>query len=106
MNPAALRLCGVDEVAENAMRRAEIEGHAPFAVYNVAGTFYVTQDMCTHGAASLSEEGELEDHFVVCSWHGGMFDLRTGAACAMPCTIPLRTYAVSVRDGGIWIDPA
>jgi nitrite reductase/ring-hydroxylating ferredoxin subunit len=73
-------------------------------VYNVKGTYYVTEDTCTHGKASLADEGELDEYFVTCTWHDGKFDIRTGAACAMPCTHPIRTFPVTIKDDGVWIE--
>jgi nitrite reductase/ring-hydroxylating ferredoxin subunit len=73
------------------------------AVYHVAGQFYVTADACTHLQGSLGEEGSLDGHVVECSWHNGRFDIRTGQVLAPPCTAPLKTYPVSVREGAVYI---
>ena len=99
-----IRLCAIDEVDPDAMLQVRAEGHAPFAVYNVDGTFYVTEDTCTHGKASLADEGELEGHLITCTWHDGKFDIRTGEACAMPCTQPIRTFPVSIVEDEVWIE--
>lgn len=99
-----LRLCGADEVAEGGMRQVTVPGYAPFAVYRVAGDFFVTEDTCTHGKASLADEGELEGHVVTCTWHDGRFDIRTGAALAAPCTQPIRSFRSRIEDAGIWVD--
>jgi len=79
-------------------------GHAPFAVYHVKDDFYVTEDTCTHGKASLADEGELEGYVVTCTWHDGRFDIRTGAVLAAPCTHPIRSFAVTVADEAVWVD--
>lgn len=99
-----IRLCGTHEVDENAMLQAKADGRPPFAVYNVNGAFYVTEDTCTHGKASLADEGELEGHIVTCTWHDGRFDIRSGEPCAMPCTKAIRTFAVTIKDEGVWIE--
>lgn len=99
-----VRLCACEEVDDGGMLQARIEGQAPFAVYKVNGNFYVTEDTCTHGKASLADEGELEEFVITCTWHDGKFDIRTGEACAMPCTKAIKTYAVSIDDGAVWVD--
>jgi nitrite reductase/ring-hydroxylating ferredoxin subunit len=100
---AELKLCSVDDVDEDEPLQVIVEGHEPFAVYNVEGGIYVTDDYCTHGKASLSDEGDLEGFTILCGWHDGSFDIRTGEVLERPCTEPLRTYEVSVRDGEVFI---
>lgn len=99
-----VRLCGCDELDEGAMLQARVEGQQPFAVYKVNGSFYVTEDTCSHGKASLADEGELEEFTVTCTWHDGKFDIRSGEPCAMPCTKAIKIYPVTVDDGAVWIE--
>jgi nitrite reductase/ring-hydroxylating ferredoxin subunit len=44
-----------------------------------------------------------EECSVVCPWHYGKFDLRTGAALDGLVRKPVETYAVEVRDGMICV---
>lgn len=83
---------------------AKLADGTTIAVYNVDGTLYATADLCTHGEASLSEEGTLSGRTVECLWHGGTFDVCTGKATGMPCTVALRTYRVSLIDGGVYVE--
>jgi nitrite reductase/ring-hydroxylating ferredoxin subunit len=99
-----LKLCDVSDVKPGEPLQVEVDGHEPFAVYAIDDGYYVTDDFCTHGKASLSDEGELDGFTITCTWHDGAFDVRTGEIVARPCTVPLKTYAVEVRDGGIFID--
>lgn len=99
-----IRLCATDAVDPDAMLQVRAEGHPPFAVYNVNGTYYVTEDTCTHGKASLADEGELNGHIVTCTWHDGQFDVRTGEPCAMPCTKAIQTWPVAIEDDAVWIE--
>ncbi|MCL6692342.1 non-heme iron oxygenase ferredoxin subunit [Pseudomonas sp. R3.Fl] len=97
-------LCAADEVAEGEIFRAKLpSGHA-VAIYCVNGEFFATDDICSHGEASLSEDGSLDGYEVECSWHFGRFDIRTGNACAMPCEHPLRSWPVKVDGGRIFVD--
>lgn len=97
-------LCAAGEVDEGQIRRGELpNGHA-VAIYNVEGEFYVTDDICSHGEASLSEDGMLEGHQVECTWHFGRFDVRSGEPCAMPCEKAIRTWPVKIENGRVWVD--
>ncbi len=68
------------------------------AVYNVSGTFYATDDVCTHAFALLSD-GLLEDCVIECPLHNARFDVRTGAVLASPAECALQCYPVRVNDG-------
>jgi len=98
------RLMPAGDVPEGEVRRFAAPGRRALAVYNVGGEILVTDDICTHGMASLSE-GLLEGEIIECPWHGGAFNVRTGAPAALPCTEPIRTYAVSVEEGFVWVTP-
>ena len=87
-------VCQREELAPGEMRLVQPPDHGPIAVYNVAGEYYATDDFCTHGQASLSQEGLLDGHVVECSWHLGSFDVRDGQPVAPPCQIALRTYPI------------
>ena len=74
-----VRLCDTAEVAPGCAKRAEAGG-AAYAVYNLNGVFYVSQDECTHGPGYLSE-GYILDDEIECPYHQGRFD-EAGAAYA------------------------
>ena len=99
-----IKLCDVSAVEPDVPARAERDGQA-YAIYVVDGTYYVTQDLCTHGRAKLSD-GYVEGHEVECPFHQGRFDVRTGLATAAPCVEPLRVWTAIVQDGAVLIDPA
>lgn len=70
----------------------------------VEGQVFVTDDECTHGKASLSDNGVLDGFVIECSLHLGSFDVRTGEVVAPPCALPLKVYQVTLKDGGVWVD--
>lgn len=96
-------LCPASVVANGCSLKVEREG-LTLCVFNLDGRFYVTDDACTHGPGSLSE-GAILDDIVECDFHGGAFNIRTGAVEAPPCMQPLRTYAVELVDGTVCVDP-
>lgn len=89
---AQVMLCAKEEVAPGEIIKVA-KGNLQLAVYNVDGSFFVTDDTCTHGPGSLSE-GYLDGHVIECDFHGGCFDIRDGSIVTPPCVIPLKTYAV------------
>jgi nitrite reductase/ring-hydroxylating ferredoxin subunit len=98
-----IRLCRTADVPPGNALAIEIPGQEPVAVYNVDGTFYVTDDRCSHAEASLGE-GILTGPIIECPFHGGTFDVRTGTAVELPCTKPVRTYAVTIRVDEVWME--
>ncbi len=99
---AKIFICKHDEVMPGEMKKIETD-IGELLLFNRAGTFFVTDDKCTHGTASLSE-GDYFDDTVSCPRHWGEFNIITGEATAPPCRKPLRTYRVLVEDGQIYID--
>ena len=95
-------VCKTSDVPSNAIKFFVVEGRN-LAVYNVEGTFYATDDECTHGAASLSE-GLIDGDVVECPLHFGAFDIATGKPVAAPCSIPLRTYKIHVVEDNVLVD--
>ena len=102
--PETVVLCGVDEVAEGEIKQASLPDGAHVALYRVGDAIYATADTCTHGEASLSEEGILTGKTVECTFHFGTFDVTTGEPAGMPCEIPLKTYPVKVIDDQVCIE--
>lgn len=96
-------LCPADEVWEGAIRQAVLPDGRKLALYRLDGELYATDDTCTHGAASLSEDGCVVGDKVECSWHNGQFEIRTGAACAMPCADALKTWPLQIVDGQVCV---
>ena len=102
MSESIVTVCPTSEVSENSVKRFEV-GERNLAVYNLGGAFFVTDDECTHGAASLAD-GILEDDIIECSLHFGAFNVKTGEAVQAPCFNALRTYKVVVQDGQVMVD--
>jgi len=73
------------------------------AVFNVDGTLYAIEDVCTHDGAELAGGPVVGDQ-VVCPRHGARFCLRTGRALSPPAYAPVQTFAVRVRNGRIEVE--
>lgn len=100
--PSRIHLCKIDDVALGATLRVEAGG-LTLAVYNVDGSFYVTDDHCTHGPGSLSE-GFLDGEIIECNFHQGCFNVRTGDVVTPPCVVPIRTYTTIIEDGVLYVE--
>jgi naphthalene 1,2-dioxygenase system ferredoxin subunit len=73
------------------------------AFYAVDGHVYVTDNICTHGHARLSD-GFLEGTEIECPLHQGRFDVCSGKAMCAPLTEDLRTYPVRIENGRVYVD--
>ena len=99
---ALIALCEQSAIEPGTALRVEAVERL-FAVFNVDGTFYVTDDYCSHGPGSLSA-GFIDGDVVECDFHGGCFHIPSGKAVKPPCTEPVQTFAVTLRDGKVCID--
>ena len=69
---------------------------------HVDGAVYAVSALCTHEDFSLCL-GRLDGRSIVCSLHGGAFDLGTGRPTADPAEVALKTYPVSIEAGDIYV---
>src|ERR1700691_1463044 len=97
-----VRVCAKSEVGPESVKAFAVADRR-LAVYNIAGTFYITDDECTHAAASLAD-GMLEGDVIECCVHMGSFHVPTGDVVQPPCEVPLRTYRVVAKDDDIYAD--
>ena len=98
-----IQVCPLKDLAPGTAVRLDIE--VPIAVFNADGDLYAIDDTCTHQDASLAD-GYLEDCSVECPLHASTFDLRTGKPSGPPAKTPVRTHAVEVRDGVVFVLPS
>lgn len=70
---------------------------------NVDGQFYALNNLCTHEEVPL-HLGCVHGKTVRCSLHGSRFDVTTGEPQEEPATEAVRTYAVKVEDGQVWVE--
>ncbi|MCY0887534.1 MAG: non-heme iron oxygenase ferredoxin subunit [Alicyclobacillaceae bacterium] len=96
------KIAKLEDIPEGTMQHVEV-GLEDVAIYHTSDGVYATSDVCTHASEQLSR-GRLDGCIVACPKHGGKFDVRTGAAVAFPCVIPLQTFPVEIRDGMVYVD--
>ncbi len=93
-----------DSIASGDYAQLEIDS-VLVAVFNIHGTFYAIEDVCTHDGGELAG-GALEDDVIICPRHGARFCLRTGAALTPPAYEPVRTYPTRIVDGVVEVQSA
>jgi 3-phenylpropionate/trans-cinnamate dioxygenase ferredoxin subunit len=97
------RVLQAGELRDGELVPVEINGR-PVVLVRHAGSFYAVQNNCSHKDFPLSEAGfDPRDEVLVCAWHGGCFDLRTGAAVVPPATDPVEIFPVRVSSDG-WVE--
>ena len=89
------------ELLPGGKKLLDIDGRA-VALFNVDGTFYAIDDVCTHDGGPLAE-GELEGCEIVCPRHGARFDVRTGAVLCMPAFEPVKAHQVRLEKGVVCV---
>jgi p-cumate 2,3-dioxygenase ferredoxin subunit len=101
-----IKVCELDDITDGEGLRLEIDGFPALAVYRICNQAYATADLCTHGAASLAEgDLEVEEFEIICPFHSGSFDIRTGEPIGAPCTKAIKAYRTVVEDGNVFIEP-
>lgn len=80
-----LCLCATSHVPQGEGRKVETE-QGDFAVFNLGGAFFVTQNACSHGPGHLGD-GLVQGEEVECRAHAGRFDIRTAAPPPRPAPI-------------------
>ena len=98
---AFVKVCNVNDLKPGEALR--FESSCPVALFRVDDQFYATDDTCTHAEASLSD-GYIDDDVVECPFHSARFCIRTGEVLSLPASEPLKTYAVKVEGGSVFVD--
>jgi p-cumate 2,3-dioxygenase ferredoxin subunit len=98
-------LCTRSDLDRDYPLHRELPDGTAVAVYLVDGEIFATADLCSHGDALLSE-GFVEGSEVVCPFHMGRFDIRTGQATGAPCHLPIRTIPLLIEGDDVLLDMA
>lgn len=98
-----IEACPLDELAPGETKTVFLEGKM-VGLFNIGGTIYALNNRCTHARGPLTEGIiNVDECSVVCPWHYGKFDLRTGAAIDGIVRKPVATYQIEIRDGMIFV---
>lgn len=96
------RVAALSDIPPGSAVAIDVMGRA-LAVFRLDdGTVCVTDNICTHAFAVLTD-GWFEDGVVECPLHAGQFDVRSGKGLCPPIDRDLRTYKVMVEGDVILI---
>ncbi len=109
----------VSDIPENDALVVDVKGRA-IGVFKRGDKFFAVRNLCPHKRAPLAlgtVEGTMlptpcagkldygmENRVLKCPWHGWEFDIETGECLFGVSSSRVRTYAVTVRDGDVYVN--
>lgn len=96
-----VKVANTDDVKPGHVKTFAVNGHH-IVLANVEGTFFATQDLCTHDGGPLGD-GELLGEEIECPRHGGRFNVKTGEVVALPPLFPIKTFPVKVEGKDVLV---
>lgn len=94
-------LLRAEDVADGAVVGRTVDD-IDVAVCRVDGELRAVADACTHYKWPLSK-GFVHEGRLYCSLHMAAFDPATGECVEPPASCPVKTYALEVEDGSVYI---
>lgn len=102
MNDLWISACNTADLEREDVLGFEHRGRS-FAIYRTAeDKYFATDGLCTHARVQLAG-GLVIGHIIECPKHNGRFDFTTGQAQGAPACVNLKTYAVKVESGQVFI---
>jgi 3-phenylpropionate/trans-cinnamate dioxygenase ferredoxin component len=93
----------VEEFPLGAQKIVELEDDYVLVVHSISG-FWAIEDRCSHDDNELYG-GEIVENTIKCPRHGAKFDLETGKALSLPAVKAVKSFAVVLENGGVWVVP-
>ena len=91
----------VENFKPEELRMFKVEGNSVCAV-NVGGKIKAFKNRCAHQNMPL-HTGFIKDNWVVCSFHGWLFDMDTGECGVNPsCTLSI--YKVTIENEKVYVE--
>jgi 3-phenylpropionate/trans-cinnamate dioxygenase ferredoxin subunit len=95
-----VRVCATSELLPGEYRTAW-DGDTAIAVFNLDGSLYAIEDVCTHDGGELTG-GPIEGREIECPRHGARFDITTGAVLCPPAYEPVAKFPVKIESGAVY----
>jgi 3-phenylpropionate/trans-cinnamate dioxygenase ferredoxin subunit len=95
-----VRVCAMSELLPGEYRNV-FDGDTPIAVFNLDGSLYAIEDVCTHDGGELTG-GPVDGHEIECLRHGARFDITTGAVLCPPAYEPVAKFPVKIESGAVY----
>lgn len=93
-----------NEFTIGSWRSVDIDG-TQIAVFNLDGSYYAIEDVCTHDGGILTG-GAVEGDQIICPRHGARFSIKTGCVLAPPAYEDVTTFPVRVHEGSVQVRDA
>jgi len=91
------------DVPEGGVARAVVN-RRELAIIHRGEAYFAVDGVCTHEAGPLGE-GTLDGDELVCPWHEGRYDVRTGEANPETDWVTdIKSFPVKVEGGYVWVD--
>ena len=97
------RVGPADDIEEEDVMQFDY-GEKTYAIYHTMDGFFATDGLCTHEEQHLAD-GLVIGNIIERPLHQGRFDVRIGEAKSAPVCVDLKTYALQIQDGIIFIQP-
>jgi len=98
-----IKLVRIEDIHEGTPLEVTPPNMPSLAVYRIGEGFFVTDNQCTHGSAMLCD-GFQEGNTIICPFHEGGFDIKTGKPTIAPCVMPIQTYKTFIEDDHVCIE--
>ncbi len=85
----------LNDFPDGSMKKVQAGGE-DMLIANVGGSLYAITSTCTHRGGPL-HEGQIDGTVVICPWHGGQFDLKTGKVVSPPPMRDETSFEVKVQ---------
>ncbi len=95
------KIAGKNEISVGKGKAFKIEGKQ-IAIFNQDG-YHALDDLCVHQDGSIAP-GKLEGDIVECPLHFWHYNIKTGELKDYIKDVKLQTYAVEVKEDGIYVD--
>lgn len=97
-----VRMCDEEEIPVGRYRCFKVS-ELSFLVCNVKGVLHAIINQCSHMKVPLDGGRQFGKDFI-CPVHGARFDITTGKALSGAAVARLKTYPVTVEDGGVFVE--
>ena len=96
-------VCPVEDLPHGGTQVVYLEGKM-VGVFNINDEILAINNRCTHARGPLTEgDINFEECSVVCPWHYGKFDIKSGQPIDGVVRKPVETYQVEIRDGVVYV---
>ena len=102
MIPKTIKVAEVSDVDPGEAKTVEVDGQA-LALFNVDGTFYATDNTCSHVGGPLGE-GALIGKEITCPLHGAQFDVTSGKVLGGPARSDVKCFNVKVEGNEVFVE--